>query len=75
MVRVIDHGIGISREDQRDLFKEFFRSNNPEALARPGSGLGLVIVDRIVGRHGGSLAVESSLGEGTTFTVRLPSAP
>ena len=65
--RVIDHGLGISEEDQLDLFKEFFRSNNPEALARPGSGLGLVIVDRIVRRHGGSLDVESTLGEGTTL--------
>ncbi len=73
--RVIDHGLGISEEDQLDLFKEFFRSNNPEALARPGSGLGLVIVDRIVRRHGGSLDVESTLGEGTTMTVRLPAAP
>jgi two-component system phosphate regulon sensor histidine kinase PhoR len=74
VARVIDHGLGISEEDQRDLFKEFFRSNNPEALARPGSGLGLVIVDRIVRRHGGHLDVESVLGEGTTVTVRLPAA-
>ena len=75
VVRVIDHGLGISEEDQLDLFKEFFRSNNPEALARPGSGLGLVIVDRIVRRHGGRIAVESALGHGTTVTVRLPAAP
>lgn len=74
VVRVVDHGLGISEEDQLDLFKEFFRSNNPEALARPGSGLGLVIVDRIVRRHGGRLDVESSLGHGTTITVRLPAA-
>ena len=74
VIRVIDHGIGISEEDQLELFKEFFRSHNPEALARPGSGLGLVIVDRIVRRHGGRIDVESSLGEGTTVTVRLPSA-
>ena len=69
---VVDHGLGISEEDQRDLFREFFRSHNPEALSRPGTGLGLVIVDRIVRRHGGGIAVESVLGQGTTVTVRLP---
>ena len=68
-----DHGLGISEDDQRDLFREFFRSTNPEALARPGSGLGLVIVDRIVRRHGGRVAVDSALGRGTTVTVTLPS--
>lgn len=75
VIRVVDHGLGISEEDQVDLFKEFFRSNNPEALARPGSGLGLVIVDRIVRRHGGRLDVESALGQGTTVSVWLPVAP
>lgn len=74
VIRVVDHGLGISEEDQLDLFKEFFRSSNPEALSRPGSGLGLVIVDRIVRRHGGGLDVESSLGHGTTVTVRLPAS-
>jgi signal transduction histidine kinase len=71
-LRVIDRGLGISESDQRELFREFFRSSNPEALARPGSGLGLVIVDRIVRRHGGRIEVDSGLGEGTTVTVTLP---
>ncbi len=69
---VVDHGLGISEADQRDLFREFFRSNNPEALSRPGSGLGLVIVERIVRRHGGRIDVDSALGRGTTVTVTLP---
>jgi signal transduction histidine kinase len=72
VLSVVDHGLGISEEDQRDLFREFFRSHNPEALSRPGTGLGLVIVDRIVRRHGGGIALESVLGQGTTVTVRLP---
>jgi signal transduction histidine kinase len=72
VLSVIDHGLGISEEDQLDLFREFFRSTNPEALARPGSGLGLVIVDRIVRRHGGHIAVHSELGRGTRVTVTLP---
>ena len=74
VVRVADEGLGISQEDQENLFREFFRSTNPEALNRPGSGLGLVIVDRIVRRHGGRVEVDSKLGQGTTFMVRLPAA-
>lgn len=72
VLSVVDQGLGISEADQGDLFREFFRSNNPEALSRPGSGLGLVIVDRIVRRHGGRIAVDSALGAGTTITVTLP---
>lgn len=67
-----DDGIGISPEDQENLFREFFRSADPEARRRGGSGLGLAIVDRIVTRHSGRIEVESSLGEGSTFTLHLP---
>lgn len=69
---VADTGIGISEEDQARLFTEFFRSSDPAVRAVPGTGLGLSIVDRIVRRHGGSIEVESSPGEGTTFRVHLP---
>ena len=69
-----DTGLGISREDQEQLFQEFFRSTNPLAQAQPGTGLGLSIVHRIVARHGGRTEVESRLGEGSTFRVRLPVA-
>ncbi|MBM7508690.1 HAMP domain-containing sensor histidine kinase [Nocardioides sp. 31GB23] len=69
-----DTGLGISPEDQEQLFQEFFRSTNPLAQAQPGTGLGLSIVHRIVARHGGRTEVESRLGEGSTFRVRLPVA-
>ena len=69
---VVDHGLGISGDDQASLFREFHRSSNPEALRRPGTGLGLVIVQRIVARHGGDIQVESALGRGTTVTLTLP---
>lgn len=72
LLRFSDEGIGISAEDQGRLFGEFFRSTNAEALEIPGSGLGLTIVRRIVDRHHGSIELDSALGEGTTFTVRLP---
>jgi len=70
---IIDDGIGIAEEEQGRLFEEFFRSESVEARARPGTGLGLAVVDRVVRRHRGRIEVESELGEGTTFRVLLPS--
>ena len=72
--RCADQGIGISEGDRAQLFREFFRSTNPQAVAEPGTGLGLTIVKRIVGRHGGRIEVSSELGRGSTFTVTLPAA-
>ncbi|MDP2772330.1 MAG: GAF domain-containing sensor histidine kinase [Nocardioides sp.] len=69
---VKDTGLGISKGDQEELFTEFFRTTNPHALALPGTGLGLSIVRRILQRHGGSIRLESDIGEGSTFTARLP---
>jgi signal transduction histidine kinase len=73
--RVADQGLGISEADRAQLFTEFFRSNNPVAVAQPGTGLGLAIVKRIVERHRGAVDVDSTLGEGSTFTVTLPVGP
>jgi signal transduction histidine kinase len=73
-LRCSDQGIGISASDQEQLFTEFFRSTNPEALEVPGTGLGLTIVKRIVERHDGTIALDSALGQGATFTVSLPAA-
>lgn len=69
---VADTGLGFSEADRVRLFETFFRSTNLEAQRRPGTGLGLAIVDRIVQRHSGQLQLESELGVGSTFTVRLP---
>jgi signal transduction histidine kinase len=74
VLRVADEGLGISEEDQGQLFTEFFRSNNSRAVAEPGTGLGLAIVKRIVERHRGAVEVESTLGQGSTFTIILPTA-
>ncbi|GAA1914613.1 sensor histidine kinase [Nocardioides hwasunensis] len=74
VLAVRDEGIGISEEDQAHVFEEFFRSPSSEVRARPGHGLGLSIVDRIVRRHGGTVAVASRAGDGTTMSVRLPRA-
>lgn len=72
LVEVIDTGIGIAPEDQARLFTRFFRSREATARAIQGTGLGLSIVRAIVEEHGGSVDVESALGAGTTFTLRIP---
>ncbi|MCW2832553.1 MAG: ATP-binding region, ATPase domain protein [Nocardioides sp.] len=69
-----DQGLGISAPDQTRLFTEFFRSTNQQALDRPGTGLGLALVQRIVVRHRGRVELTSELGVGTTFKVHLPAA-
>lgn len=74
VLRVADQGLGISRSDLAHLFTEFFRSTNPVAIAQPGTGLGLAIVRRIVERHRGTVEVESTLEEGSVFTVKLPAS-
>lgn len=68
--RVSDQGIGIPDEDRARLFSTFHRGAN--ALELEGTGLGLAIVKHCVERHGGTVAVESELGRGTTFTVSVP---
>ncbi len=70
-LRVEDTGVGISPEEQDKIFERFYRS--PEARARgEGSGLGLCIARSIASAHGGKIQVESTPGQGSTFTVLLP---
>lgn len=70
-VDVVDRGIGIPPEDIPQLFSRFFRAEGSERHAR-GLGLGLYIAHRIVRAHGGTLTVQSAVGEGSTFTITLP---
>ena len=72
ILRVIDRGIGIEREDFDRLFRAFSRVRTPRTAAIQGSGLGLYICDRIVRAHGGAMEVESRPGEGSVFSVELP---
>ena len=73
-VRVADTGLGISTQDQVHLFSAFHRSTNPQALTIPGTGLGLAISRTIAELHGGDIVVESELGKGSVFTLRVPLA-
>jgi PAS domain S-box-containing protein len=72
VLTVADSGIGIPPQEQERLFSRFFRSSLAQEQAIPGSGLGLSIAHAIVEKHGGTMAVESEPGVGTTFRVRLP---
>lgn len=68
--QVKDEGIGISLEDQEELYEPFHRGNNVGNIA--GTGLGLAVVKTCVALHGGQIFVESHVGVGTTFTVKIP---
>ena len=71
-LRVRDTGMGIPAEDQEHLFTRFFRASAATEHAIQGTGLGLSIVHAIVTQHGGTVAVDSAPGAGTTVTVALP---
>jgi signal transduction histidine kinase len=71
-IRVSDEGIGISDEDQARIFERFERAVSVRHYG--GFGLGLWIVRQIVEAHGGRIAIQSRLGEGSTFEVQLPLA-
>ena len=73
-ISVRDHGPGIPREERVHLFKPFYRSPDVRDAQHPGSGLGLSLVQRILEAHGGKVILESTKGEGSTFTLRLPRA-
>ncbi len=70
--RVSDTGMGMSSEDQAEVFAKFFRTSSVRRTAIPGVGLGLPISKAIVEAHGGTIQVDSKLGQGTTFTFRVP---
>ncbi len=70
-VTIFDSGIGISKEDLPYIFEDFYTGDTGEVVEK-SSGLGLAISKRIVEAHNGSIAVESELGKGSTFTICLP---
>jgi hypothetical protein len=72
LLSVQDEGQGIPAEDIDKLFKPFQRTSVQSTAGEKSTGLGLVIVKRIVKGHGGKIWVESEVGEGSTFFVSLP---
>jgi signal transduction histidine kinase/tetratricopeptide (TPR) repeat protein len=71
---VSDNGIGLARRHIRKIFDSFYQVDNSLARKAEGCGLGLSIVKFILDAHKGTIAVESKLGKGSTFTVRIPLA-
>ena len=71
-VAVRDSGLGIGAADQAKIFEEFQQVDNAPTRTKGGTGLGLAISKRIVEMHGGRILVDSELGRGATFTIRLP---
>jgi PAS domain S-box-containing protein len=75
VVEVTDTGYGMSPEDLGRLFGKFFRSGRPEIRKERGTGLGLALSKQMAERVGGRIDVQSELGKGSTFTLRLPLTP
>jgi two-component system phosphate regulon sensor histidine kinase PhoR len=73
-IAVRDYGPGIAAEHLPRLTERFYRVDRDESRAQGGTGLGLALVKHILNRHQGRLTIDSKLGEGATFTVRLPLA-
>jgi two-component system phosphate regulon sensor histidine kinase PhoR len=71
-IAVRDHGPGIAPEHLPRLTERFYRVDVTDSRAQGGTGLGLALVKHIANRHGGRLTIESTLGQGATFTVHLP---
>jgi signal transduction histidine kinase/transcriptional regulator with GAF, ATPase, and Fis domain len=72
---VQDNGLGISPEDQAQVFARFYRVRTPETESIEGTGLGLAIVKSLVEAHGGQMGLESHLGKGSTFHFTIPLSP
>ena len=71
-VSVVDQGIGIAAKDHQRIFERFYRVDRARSRTTGGSGLGLSIVRHVVSNHGGTVAVVSEEGRGSTFTMTLP---
>ncbi|KES05990.1 histidine kinase [Streptomyces toyocaensis] len=72
LVTVSDTGIGVSQKEMPRLFERFHRIENARSRSSEGSGIGLALIKELIGLHGGTITADSTEGEGTTFTVRLP---
>jgi len=71
-IRIIDTGIGISKEKIGRIFDPFFQDDIPTSMVNQGSGIGLSITKEFVKLHNGTISVESVIGEGSSFTVSIP---
>jgi signal transduction histidine kinase len=71
-IRVVDSGCGIAPEKLRQIFEPFYTTKQPDEHGHGGTGLGLSVCRQIIEQHNGRIRVESLVGKGSTFTVKLP---
>lgn len=74
-IKISDTGVGIAPENLRQIFEPFFTTKRPDEYGRGGTGLGLSVCRQIIEQHHGRIRVESVLGKGSTFTIKLPRKP
>jgi signal transduction histidine kinase len=74
VIEIEDHGIGIAPDDLQKVFTPFFRAETSRTRATGGLGLGLTLAKRILDAHGGTIAIDSEVGTGTTVRIELPTA-
>jgi signal transduction histidine kinase len=72
LISVTDHGVGISKDQLKKIFDKFYRVSADRTKETRGSGLGLTLAKHIVEAHGGIIEVESEIGKGSKFTIRIP---
>jgi len=71
-VKIADSGSGIPPDQLRQIFEPFYTTKTPDEHGRGGTGLGLSVCRQIIEQHHGRIRVESVVGQGSTFTVKLP---
>jgi signal transduction histidine kinase len=71
-IRICDTGIGIPPDQLRLIFEPFYTTKEPDENGHGGTGLGLSVCRQIIEQHHGRIRVESMIGKGSTFTVKLP---
>ncbi|MCF6460019.1 sensor histidine kinase [Clostridium sp. Cult3] len=72
MLKIMDNGVGIAKEEQDRIFERFYRVDKSRSRDVGGTGLGLAIVKHVVSVFNGNIEIESHLNEGTTFQIRIP---